>query len=544
MGPMRTVLIRTSPRDRALVSGRLDVPGTPPAPPFATTAWQAGELTGEWVATAGASGDAVALYVHGRRFQHDEPADVIAARLSAALRMPVLLPRYRLAPAHPFPAALQDVLAAYRELTSRLPASRIVLVGHTAGATLVLSALTELAAGGHPLPAAAVTVSPVTDFTFSGDSITRYDGQDTVAAAELVAMRDAYLGGADPARPPQSPLAADLHGLPPLLMACGQDELLRDDTLRFAERAAAADVDVTVDVYEGMPHNFALLPVEAADELFSRVAGFAAAWLGGGPPSGDARPLAIRRVGWAGYVITTEQGTQVLVDPYLAGAEGFHNGLPESPVTPAELTGCDVVAVTHAGYDHRGQAVEITAAGHATLVCGPALYQDAVSRGVPPGRCALMVSGVEFRVKDVTIRALDARHDSTMRVGGQSVSDQPMSFLVSTAAGTRVLCGGDFSLSADLKTWRELYQPQIAMLGIGGVRIGPVTVTELPPADAATAASWLGVRTVIPVHYRPGDPAPAQLIAELDAAGAGIDVAVLDFGQTWTASNETGEGHH
>jgi L-ascorbate metabolism protein UlaG (beta-lactamase superfamily) len=114
-----------------------------------------------------------------------------------------------------------------------------------------------------------------------------------------------------------------------------------------------------------------------------------------------------------------------------------------------------------------------------------------------------------------------------------------MSFLVSTAAGTRILCGGDFSLSADLKTWRELYRPQIAVLGIGGVRIGPVTVTELPPGDAATAASWLGVRTVIPVHYRPGDPAPAQLIAELGAAGADIDVAVLDFGQTWTVGKGT-----
>jgi acetyl esterase/lipase len=117
---MRTAIIRTSPQDRALVSSvldrvrtathsnvrgalpeALDAPRTPATPHFATTAWQAGEVTGEWVATAGATGDAVALYVHGRWFQHDEPTDVIAARLSAALRMPVLVPRYRLAPAHP-----------------------------------------------------------------------------------------------------------------------------------------------------------------------------------------------------------------------------------------------------------------------------------------------------------------------------------------------------------------------------------------------------------------------------------------------------------
>jgi hypothetical protein len=106
---MRAAMIRTSPQDRALVSGvldrvraarhnnapgalpgPLDAPGTPPAPPFATAAWQAGEVTGEWVATAGATGDAVALYVHGRRFQHDEPADVIAARHSLPRKIPHL----------------------------------------------------------------------------------------------------------------------------------------------------------------------------------------------------------------------------------------------------------------------------------------------------------------------------------------------------------------------------------------------------------------------------------------------------------------------
>jgi len=78
----------------------------------------------------------------------------------------------------------------------------------------------------------------------------------------------------------------------------------------------------------------------------------------------------IRRIGWAGYVVTTEAGTKVVVDPYLHGSEGPHSGLPESPVTVNELARADVVAVTHVGYDHRAQAIDVTLAGAATLVCG------------------------------------------------------------------------------------------------------------------------------------------------------------------------------
>ena len=84
-----------------------------------------------------------------------------------------------------------------------------------------------------------------------------------------------------------------------------------------------------------------------------------------------------------------------------------------------------------------------------------------------------------------------------------------------------------------LRTWGEIYRPDVAILGIGGLWLGPVKITELPPPEAAIAARWLGVSTVIPVHHHPCDPDPAQLAAEL--AGSGIEVAALDFGATWTA---------
>jgi L-ascorbate metabolism protein UlaG (beta-lactamase superfamily) len=91
-------------------------------------------------------------------------------------------------------------------------------------------------------------------------------------------------------------------------------------------------------------------------------------------------------------------------------------------------------------------------------------------------------------------------------------------------------------LSDDLLTWGALYEPQVAVLGIGDTWTGPVHVVELPPAGAATAARWLGVSTVIPVHYQPVDPAPTQLAADLAAQDTHVEVAVLDLGDTWTAA--------
>ncbi|WP_051323679.1 alpha/beta hydrolase fold domain-containing protein [Candidatus Solirubrobacter pratensis] len=516
-------------------SGELTLKHAPPPPRYATSSWRPAGVAAEWVAAAGTRGDAVALYVHGRRFRFDEPAGALAARFSGAVGIPVLLLHHRLAPADPYPAALEDVLAAYRTLLALRPAERIVLAGHSAGATLVLSALAELAAGSEPMPAAVVAVSPIADFTLSGATLSANADKDVVALAELEAARDAYLGAADPAGAPQSPLFAPLAGLPPLLLCCGGDEMLLDDTLRVAERADAAGVDVTVERFERMVHGFPVLPVTAADALLRRISEFCGEWLRGGPAPRAPRPLSIRRVGWAGYEITSELGTRVVVDPYLTDSEGLHLGLPESPVAPGELCGADIVAVTHAGYDHRGQAIEIVEGGEATLVCGAALHEHALRHGIAPGRCAPMVSGVEFRYRDVAVKALDARHLSSMRTGGELVSDQPLSFLVSTAAGSRIFCGGDVSLSADMRTWRELYRPQVAVLGIGGVGPGTHRAVELPPAEAAIAAAWLGVHTVIPVHHPPGDPAPAQLEADIAAAGAPVRVAALELGEAWTA---------
>ena len=249
-----------------------------------------------------------------------------------------------------------------------------------------------------------------------------------------------------------------------------------------------------------------------------------------------SHPLTIRRIGWAGYEITTEGGTRVIIDPYLHGSEGTISGLPESPITVEELAGAAVVAVTHAGYDHRAQAIDIVLAGAALLVSGPALSRVAVDSGVPADRSGEMLSGCTFQHADLTIRALPARHWSGMTWKGQFIADQPLSFMLTTAAGSRIFCGGDTSLSRDMQTWGELCEPHIAVLGVGGLQVGPVKIVELPPADAAIAAEWLGVSHVLPMHYAPGDPAADHFRDELAQRGADIDVVTLGFGDTWTES--------
>ena len=260
------------------VLGKLGEPGTT----FATRPFRSGSVEGEWVAAPGTHGDGVLLYLHGRRFQFDEPAGVYAARLSAATRMPVLHLRYRLAPRHPYPAALDDVTEAYRALLGQgTPANRIVVAGHSAGATLTLSALLSLRDAGVPMPAAAVALSPITDFTLSGESMAGNDGKDVITLAEARQVASAYLGSADPGGAPQSPLAGDCGGLPPLLITCGDIEMLRDDAIRFAARAEAAGVAVDLELFEGMPHGFPVLPLDASQALLDSITRFTAERLTG-----------------------------------------------------------------------------------------------------------------------------------------------------------------------------------------------------------------------------------------------------------------------
>ena len=195
------------------------------------------------------------LYLHGGGYQlgsfksHGE----LASRLGRASGRRVLLPEYRLAPEHPFPAAIDDVLAVWRWLrgAAGLDASAITVAGDSAGGALAVAMMTTLRDSGEDLPAAAVLMSPWADLSSSGASITeRVDEDPILTPHEVPAFAATYLAGADPRTPLASPLFALLDGLPPLLIQVGTAELLLSDSEELAKSAAAAGVDVTLQVRE------------------------------------------------------------------------------------------------------------------------------------------------------------------------------------------------------------------------------------------------------------------------------------------------------
>ena len=260
----------------------------PPAGTTVTPA-DAGGVPAEWVAAAGARADRVLMYLHGGGYQLGSPAMLrnLVALLSAAASARVLGVGYRLAPEHPFPAALDDAVAASRWLlASGSDPAAIAIAGDSSGGGLALGTLVALRDAGDPLPAAAAVISPWTDLALTGESLrTRADVEVMLKPAGMPETAAAYLAGADPRHPRASPLYADLHGLPPILIHVGDAEVILDDSTRFAARAQAAGVDVTLEIWDEMPHVWhafaGLLP--EADEAVARLG----AWLDRRYPAGE-----------------------------------------------------------------------------------------------------------------------------------------------------------------------------------------------------------------------------------------------------------------
>lgn len=214
-------------------------------------------LTAEWISPTGLKNDAAIFYVHGGGYVSGSCADhrAVVAKIVIGSGIRSLLFEYRLAPEHPYPAALEDSVAAYRWLLAQgVSPSRIVIAGESAGGGLCLATLLALRDQGVSLPKAAVALSPWTDLKLTGESYRTKTkvclsppGMNTVCSKY-------YVGDHDPCLPYISPLYGDLQGLPPILIYVGDDETMRDDSVRFAEKAKAAGVDVTLKVEKGMVH--------------------------------------------------------------------------------------------------------------------------------------------------------------------------------------------------------------------------------------------------------------------------------------------------
>jgi monoterpene epsilon-lactone hydrolase len=202
----------------------------------------------------------VVLYFHGGVYVMSDAflAAGLASQVGRRTQAKVISVDYRLAPEHPYPAAVDDALAAYEALLdSGVAPSDIAFAGESAGGGLVIATLVNARDHGLPLPAAAFAMSPYVDLTLAGTTMETKREADPLLSRELLQARiPDYTAGQDAALPLISPVFADLSGLPPLIIQAGSHEVLLDDAVRLAQQAATADVEVTLQITPGVPHVF------------------------------------------------------------------------------------------------------------------------------------------------------------------------------------------------------------------------------------------------------------------------------------------------
>jgi len=211
-------------------------------------------------APAAEAGKAV-LLLHGGAYVLGGPASHagLAAHLGQAGGAEAYLPDYRLAPEHPYPAALDDALASYRWLLQQYQPGQLVIAGDSAGGNLTLATAIAIREAGLPLPAALVLISPWLDLSLGGASIRKRARRDPMLRASWIgACAKLYAGGVALDDPRISPLFGDLKGLPPMMIHVGSEEILFSDAERLAQRAGAAGVKVRLHVFDGLWHDFQL----------------------------------------------------------------------------------------------------------------------------------------------------------------------------------------------------------------------------------------------------------------------------------------------
>lgn len=255
---VETLKSRPPAADLAEQRARMEQMAAPAPDDVMITPADANGVPGEWVSAPNA-GTGVMLYLHGGGYVIGSPRThrELAARISRASGARLLVIDYRLAPEHPFPAAVDDAVTAYRWLLAQgLDPANIAIAGDSAGGGLTLATLVRLRDEGERLPACGVTLSAWTDLEGTGESMTtRADADPMVGKAGLGQM-GAHYAARNLRHPHAAPLYAELHGLPPLLMQVGDAEVLLDDTTRVVERIRIAGGQVEIEIYPEMIHVF------------------------------------------------------------------------------------------------------------------------------------------------------------------------------------------------------------------------------------------------------------------------------------------------
>ncbi len=215
-------------------------------------------FSGEKICRKAGKPEQTILYLPGGGFVMRTPVvhRQLVQKICLASQSEAFIVHYRLAPEHPFPAGLEDCKAAYLSLLNQgYEPENIVIAGDSAGGNLVLATLLALRDGGHPLPAAAVMLSALTDLTFSGESRVSNRWRDPMLPnGRSSGMHELYLNGTSPEDPRASPLFGDFSDLPPILGQVGSTEILLDDTTRVAEQARAVGTPFYLEIWNRMPH--------------------------------------------------------------------------------------------------------------------------------------------------------------------------------------------------------------------------------------------------------------------------------------------------
>jgi epsilon-lactone hydrolase len=246
-----------------------------------------GGISGWWAKPAQARKGVAILHMHGGWFNWGtaEAFRNFVGHVALSAGADAFIPDYRLAPEYPFPAAVNDIEACYRDLVDS-GIAKIALTGDSAGGNLVLVLLSIESAQtsrDSVVPAGAVAFSPVTDLALTGESFdTRADADPYFTRSQVSGLVRSYLGETNPKNSLASPLYGDLNGLPPIRVHVGDDEVLLDDSRRYVERAVAARVDARLDIWMGMPHGFVtgVDKYNAAKDALNSVGEFLAERLG------------------------------------------------------------------------------------------------------------------------------------------------------------------------------------------------------------------------------------------------------------------------
>jgi acetyl esterase/lipase len=254
---------------------------TPAAEDVQVEAATVGGIAGFWLRPVNARPGARILYLHGGGYVLGSAQALIhfAGQIASRVGADAFVPDYRLAPEHPFPAAIDDAVAAYRGLLAE-GEERIVVVGDSAGGGLSLALLSVIASAkseGMVQPVGAAVMSPWTDLALTGESFeTRAEADPIFTRGVLQVFADMYIQVQDATHPKASPLHAHLTGLPPVRIDVGDNEVLLSDSIRYADLAQAAGVEITLSVWEGMPHVFqsSLGQFRAAEKSVDAIADF------------------------------------------------------------------------------------------------------------------------------------------------------------------------------------------------------------------------------------------------------------------------------